>query len=77
MLSLTVPAGLESTKLPNAFRQGFNIKPLFAARKAFGAVTMNANLSYNVTGEYTDANKTKENPGDVLSLGVAPNSPAR
>jgi hypothetical protein len=68
--AFTIPMGKESTKLPSSFKQGFNIKPFLAARKAFGKITMNANLSYNITGEYTDESKIKQNPGDVLGAGI-------
>jgi hypothetical protein len=54
------------------FRQGFNIQPLLLASKELGSSVLNANLSYNMTGEYEDDDtaKTKINPGDVLQLGL-------
>ena len=68
--ALGVPGGKQSATLPSAFRQGFNVKPLIAARKAYGTTTLNVNVSYNLTGEYTDENNIKQDPGDVLSAGI-------
>jgi hypothetical protein len=68
--AFAIPMGKESEDFPDNFRQGFNVKPLVAARKGFGKVVMNGNLSYNMAGEYTDANDVKRKPGDVLSLGL-------
>jgi hypothetical protein len=75
--AITIPMGKESTTLPSSFKQGMNIKPLLAARKEFGKVTMNANLSYKMTGEYTDENKIKQNPCEIISVGVGAEYPCR
>jgi predicted porin len=69
-LSLSLTTGASSTKLPGTFKQGMDITPLLAATKDLGPCTLNVNLSYDVKGSFTDENSIKEQPGDVLSLGV-------
>jgi len=69
-LGLSIPMGSKSTVVPGAFREGFNIQPLLAATKDVGPVVLDINLSYNMTGEFTDETSVKQDPGDVLSLGV-------
>ena len=69
-LGLSLPFGSTSSKISSAFRKGFNIAPVLAARKDVGPVILNVNLSYDMTGEYTDENSVKQDPGDTLSLGV-------
>jgi len=63
-------SGKQSNTLPSTFRQGFNFKPLIAARKIYRGTTFNANVSYNATSEYTDENGVKQQQGSVLSAGV-------
>lgn len=71
-LALSLPTGKQSTKFPESFRNGLNMKPSFMASKGLGKYSANINLSYEITAEYEDASdfKTKQDPGDVLSAGV-------
>jgi|GEM_PF-2591859 len=82
MLDLSLPTGSQSDKFTAEFRNGMNIKPLVAASKNFSNVplakelTFNANLSYNLTGEYEPKSSgTKFDPADVVEIGVGAESP--
>ena len=64
-LSLALPFGEKK------YRAGYDITPLMALSRDLGAAVVNANLSYDLTAEYTDdSSQVKLNPGDVLSLGI-------
>ncbi len=65
-----IPEGKQSSTLPSSFRQGFNVKPLVAARKVYGFTTLNLNVSYDLAGAYTDENNVRQEPADVLSGGI-------
>jgi len=71
-LGISVPMGKQSDKFTQNFRNGFNMKPEFIMSKDFEKYMVNLNLSYDLTGEYEDASaaKTKQNPGDIISLGA-------
>jgi hypothetical protein len=73
----TLPAGKDSTDMPSSFKRGLAIKPLLAARKGFGDLTFNANLSYTLNSEYTDENDVKQKYGDVLNLGAGVEYPVK
>jgi len=83
MLDLSLPTGFQSDKFRAEFRNGMNIKPLVAASKEFSPnlplvkdVTFNANISYNITSEYTPKSWTsKLDPSDVMEIGVGAESP--
>jgi hypothetical protein len=63
-LVFSVPTG------DSAFRHGIDIEPVFSLRKVGPRGACNFNLSYDITTEYSDANSFKQNPGDVLSVGI-------
>ncbi len=69
-LSLSLTTGASSTKLPGHFKQGTDIIPLLAARKDLGPCILNINLAYDIKGSFNDENGIKQQPGDVLTLGV-------
>jgi len=69
-LSLSLATGASSTKLPGSFKQGMDITPLFAATKDVGLCVMNVNLSYDLKASFTDENDIKQQPGNVMALGV-------
>ncbi|MCK9582007.1 MAG: transporter [Endomicrobiales bacterium] len=83
MLDLSLPTGSQSDKFTTEFRNGMNIKPLVAASKNFSSnvsfakeLTFNANISYNLTGEYEPKSwGVKLDPADVLEIGVGAESP--
>ena len=65
-----IPIGQQSKVLPQDFSRGLDLQPGVAVRKEMSTVNLNFNLSYDITGDYTDADKVKRNPGDVLSFGA-------
>jgi len=83
MLDLSLPTGSQSDKFTTEFRNGMNIKPLVAASKNFSPnvsfakeLTFNANISYNLTGEYEPKSwGVKLDPADVFEIGVGAESP--
>ena len=53
------------------YREGLTTAPFVAARRELGVLSLNAQLSYALTGEYDDdASQQKVNPGDELGLGA-------
>lgn len=71
-VGISIPVGKQSDKFPESFRNGVSFKPEFVLSKNLEKYIINLNLSYELTGEYEDASaaKTKQNPGDIISLGV-------
>lgn len=74
---VSIPAGKASSEFNSGFRQGLNITPLFAAGRKFGAIGLNTNLSYRVSGEYEDEAKVKTDTGNELLVGAGIEVPCR
>ncbi|MBN1823610.1 MAG: transporter [Endomicrobiales bacterium] len=69
---LTVPIGKTSDKFPVSFKKGVDLKPTFVLSRPVNNGMMHVNISYRMTGEFEDgtSQKTKHDPGDIVSIGA-------